>query len=240
MTAIQDVYTRNDVTNTGLPVFQGFDFKVWTIEESSGVIAWLGDFASMTLSIRNATETILELGQMCPRYEDGEFQIAWVLEQHMQDMALLTRVFGAKNVDRNQYITSTPRFQITFDANAQINLADINKPVEFAAAISGRGPSGKGTVANATTKGRIELVRCKVDSLTQGFMAGRKAGQVRIEGVSEGFRVIPDQSVQEFKNATSTTGTRRNSIAAAGSGSNLNFTGISNTKIPLLDKPIGP
>ena len=234
MPAIDDVYKIVDQTvgNDSPTYLQGFHFKIWTQEETSGAIAWLGDFASMTLSVRNATESILEVGQRFPTYRDGEYQIAWVLEQNMQDMALLTRVFGVQNATRNQFVGTSPRFQITYDANAQSSYAQTATAMlseEFAGLTDGTtrlkanaGYNGGGAYDAVNVTGRIELVKCKVDSLTQGVMAGRKTGQVRIEGVSEGWRYYPNNSVQQFKTWTTGLTNRKTTGTRAGVGVTTN------------------
>jgi len=51
------------VNNTGLDPLQGFDFEVWAQDVTSGGVAFFGRFQSLTLSVRDATETYLELGQ---------------------------------------------------------------------------------------------------------------------------------------------------------------------------------
>lgn len=106
------------VNNTGHDPLQGFDFNVWVQDTCTGRLALFGQFQSLTLSIRNATETYLELGQRIPIHLDGEIQIAGVLEQGMVDFNFVHRVFGVPALRRDSYITRGPRFQISFDVNA--------------------------------------------------------------------------------------------------------------------------
>lgn len=150
-----------------------FDAEIYVQDVASGKIAWFGKFQSLTMSVRNATETYLELGQRIPTYLDGEIQIAWVLEQGLVDMAFIERTFGVRDVAREQYITRSPRFQIVFDANAAELKAD--------ASASRSGPQAQrmGSKAysllndslypnNSSTGrsavGRYEILRCKVKS----------------------------------------------------------------------------
>lgn len=116
---LQDSLYCSPVNNTGQDPLQGFDFEVWVQDTCTGLLAWFGKFQSLTLSIRNATETYLELGQRIPIHLDGEIQIAWVLEQGMVDFNFVHRTFGVPALRRDSYITRGPRFQISFDVNAQ-------------------------------------------------------------------------------------------------------------------------
>lgn len=197
------------VNNMGIDPLQGFDFECWCQDVASGKIAWFGKFQSLTLSVRNATETYLELGQRVPTYLDGEIQIAWVLEQGLVDMAFIYRTFGVKDISRDQVIGRSPRFQITFDANAaelaqdasidrnanQILRMGSQKYSLFNDNLYPEGSSTKGRAA----VGRYEVLRCKVDSVSLGIMPGRRTAALRWEGVAEGIRYIANESKQEFK-----------------------------------------
>ena len=113
-----DLYGSAPVNNAGIDPIQGFDFDCWMQDSTNGEIAIFGKFQSLTLSIRDATETYLELGQRIPIYLNGEIQIAWVLEQGMLDMAFVVRTFGIQKIRRDQLISRGPRFHISFDAKA--------------------------------------------------------------------------------------------------------------------------
>lgn len=210
---------------------QGFDFECWAQDTATGQVAFFGRFQSLTLSIRDATETYLELGQRVPIYLNGEMQIAWVLEQGLLDMAFVMRTFGVQLINRAQVLSRGPRFHISFDATAAGRVDDIGKittdqpnkrftgqgtNATFAQPGSVSGVVGNiasaGSVVNKSgvnisaprSTGRYELMRCKVDSLSLGIMPGRRVAAVRWEGVSEGIGFY-DTSVQEFKNESAGT-----------------------------------
>lgn len=133
------------VNNTGLDPLQGFDFFVWVQDVCTGKIAWFGLFQSLTLSIRDATETYLELGQRLPIHLNGEIQIAWVLEQGLVDMNFVERAFGTSCLRRDMYITRGPRFQISFDANAQeLENFNTSSSMGFLNRTNGNGGGGGG------------------------------------------------------------------------------------------------
>lgn len=216
------------VDNTGLDPMQGFDFFVWVADVCTGKLAWFGAFQSLTLSIRDATETYLELGQRIPIHLNGEIQIAWVLEQGLVDYQFIYRTFGVKAIRRDMYISRGPRFQISFDGNAY----------ELDRSANQQGLTGTGMVANGTVdrgnsgnnigddtlyrwgsdeylhlsadmyasdtnyrpirSGRYDILRCKVDSVSLGIMPGRRVAAVRWEGVAEGIAYI-NETVQQFK-----------------------------------------
>lgn len=115
---LQDSLYCSPVNNTGHDPIQGFDCEVWVQDVCTGLIAFFGKFQSITYSVRDATETYLELGQRIPIHLNGEIQIAWVLEQGMVDLNFIHRTFGVPALRRDSYITRGPRFQISFDVNS--------------------------------------------------------------------------------------------------------------------------
>jgi hypothetical protein len=197
----------------------------------SGQVAFFGRFQSLTVSIRDATETYLELGQRIPIYLNGEIQIAWVLEQGLVDMAFIVKTFGIENIRRDQVIARGPRFHIGFDANAADRVSDASQNVSpirtnlqsknglraFGAdsrqngLFSSENYKTKGYLAGnakydeAQSQGRYEMMRCKVDSVSLGVMPGRRVAAVRWEGVSEGI-TYHLQSIQTFKNSVAGPG----------------------------------
>jgi hypothetical protein len=112
-----DIY-KAPVNNTILDPIAGFDIAAWMQDSVTGQLALFGDFQSITLTIRNSTETYLPLGTRFPVYLDGEVQIAFVVEQGLVDLNFLQRTFGVQQMTREQLVTRSPRFQLTFDANA--------------------------------------------------------------------------------------------------------------------------
>lgn len=112
-----DIY-KAPVNNVILDPIQGYDIAAWMQDTATGEIALFGDFQSITLTIRDSTETYLPLGTRFPVYLNGEVQIAFVVEQGLVDMNFMQRTFGVQNMTREQLVTRGPRFQLTFDANA--------------------------------------------------------------------------------------------------------------------------
>lgn len=194
----------------------------------TGQVAFFGRFQSLTVSIRDATETYLELGQRIPIYLNGEIQIAWVLEQGLVDMAFIVKTFGIENIRRDQVIARGPRFHIGFDANASDKVstdAQAKSPTKsvlnagngtatraFGADsrvnnlfkgglydVKNNKTTGGGAYNSPQSQGRYEMMRCKVDSVSLGVMPGRRVAAVRWEGVSEGITYHLD-SIQTFKN----------------------------------------
>jgi len=214
---LQDSLYCSPVNNTGLDPLQGFDFHVWVQDVCTGKVAWFGLFQSLTLSIRDATETYLELGQRIPIHLNGEIQVAWVLEQGLVDIGFIERTFGVSQLRRDMYITRGPRFQISFDAYAgelesfhQANTPgdlERNSNVGYRqgadeyftfAPESYAGNSASGYKHRAMAEGRYDILRAKVDSVSLGIMPGRRVAAVRWEGVAEGISFVKE-SVQEFK-----------------------------------------
>lgn len=206
---------RAAVNNTGLDPLVGFDAEVWVTDVATGLIVSVGMFQSCTISIRNATETYLELGQRIPIYLDGEIQIAWVLEQGLVDMGFLERYFGVNTIARDQYITRGPRFTISVDMNAAAltqaastttgsNATNTSSDSYFTGSRNYFAPGTSNQYAysspnNRLAYGRYEMQRCKLDSLSLGIMPGRRVIAQRWEGVSEGIRYVQN-TVQGFKN----------------------------------------
>ena len=235
-----DLYGAAPVNNAGIDPMQGFDFECWAQDSQSGAVAFFGRFQSLTLSVRDATETYLELGQRIPIYLNGEIQIAWVLEQGLVDMAFVHRTFGVRNIRRDQLVTRGPRFHIAFDANAADRLNDVSEDASPTNTGAG-GSDGTNTNANTgllsstnrlgagnartstnlfsnskgkpTNQGRYELMRCKVDSVSLGIMPGRRVAAVRWEGVSEGISFV-NQTIQTFKANTNDNGNNEGNDAA--------------------------
>lgn len=219
---IQDTLYCSPVNNTGIDPLQGFDFEVWVLDVCTGKIAWFGKFQSLTVSIRDATETYLELGQRIPIHLNGEIQVAWVLEQGMVDMAFVYRTFGVKAIRRDAFITRGPRFQISFDANAyeieeqikQGGKAPSDGVMDRTAGPLYRWGSEEHSVFSpesyyagekATAKGRYDIMRAKVDNVSLGIMPGRRVAALRWEGVAEGITYV-NETVQQFKQRNNSYG----------------------------------
>jgi hypothetical protein len=128
-----DIY-KAPVNNIGLDPIAGFDIAAWIQDAATGELALFGDFQSITLTIRDSTETYLPLGTRFPVYLNGEIQIAFVIEQGLVDMNFMQRTFGVQNMVREQLVTRGPRFQLTWDANAH----ELAKNYQDIAASGGR------------------------------------------------------------------------------------------------------
>jgi len=255
-----DIY-KAPVNNVILDPIQGFDIAAWLQDSATGAIALFGDFQSITLTIRDSTETYLPLGTRFPVYLNGEVQIAFVIEQGLVDMNFMQRTFGVQNMVREQLVTRGPRFQLTFDANAYELAQNYIGQGTTAPGIQYRGggtsfnqivggsnasfarnnltldpsatnaSSGINNQALPITQGRYELQRCKIDSLSVGIMPGRRVIAQRWEGVAEGIRFIP-QSLQDFRSQNG----GRSPAFNAPSGTALS----SNSNIPLTSGGLRP
>lgn len=238
---------RAVVNNVGPNPFQGFDVEVWATDLATGAVLDIGQFQSCTYTIRNATETYLTLGQRIPTYHDGEIQIAWVLERGKLNVDNIGIWLGTNDINRDRYLGRSPRFQITIDYNApELQGAGINTntyvvesgPVKPRAGIfdpsaqaklgylnaSGTSTSPSAPLINA--KGRIHLVRCKLDSKSEGIMPGRRIIADRLEGVSEGLFVDMNGSLQDTLKKEARNVANRNRFGGANAGLNV---GINNT-----------
>jgi hypothetical protein len=189
-------FVKPNVNNAGLDPIQGYDIEVWiqyddeTPSRVGDFTALIGRFQTLTLSVRDATETYLELGHRLPTYLNGEIQIAWVLEQGLIDMAFLQRTFGVGGMSRSDLLDRSPRFSISFDVNAHGlrdgNFTTIGNPYDPVSTIRRNNPRTSAGLERES-QGRIELRRCKVDSISMGAMAGRRVAALRWEGVAEGW-----------------------------------------------------
>lgn len=181
------------VNNATLDPLQGFDVEVWCTDLATGQILDVGQFQSCTFTIRNATETYLPLGTRSPRYYDGEFQIAWVLERGKLSTNYLEAWFGTPDISADQYLSRGPRFQITIDFNA-VELQDkVNGTTYVVNSVKKESPNFFNSntkdflMTNRQTKGQLHLTRCKLDSMSTGIMPGRRIIADRWEGVAEGI-----------------------------------------------------
>lgn len=211
MTTVNDNLYSAAVNNFGIDPLQGFDVELWVQHQGSGQIAWFGKFQSITISLRNATETYLELGQRMPIYLDGEIQIAWVLEQGLVDMNFVQRTFGINEMTRDRVIGRGPRFQIAFDCNAEeLAVASTDSYREPFQRTIGQMTSNLYPTTGITgtrARGRYELQRCKVDSVSMGAMPGRRVIALRWEGVAEGIRYV-NTNISDPAGASPATVTR--------------------------------
>ena len=106
-------------------------------------------------------------------YIEGETQVAFVLEKGWIR-------FNNQELKPNTFVTRGPRFNISYDSY-QI---DYN--------------TGK---VIGDVKGRYELVRCMLDTISTGSIIDKKVVSLRLEGVAEYIKFIPE-TVEEFVSST--------------------------------------
>jgi len=171
----------------------GYHFKVG-VTRTNGDAVWFGGFQSLTLSIRNATETYLTLGERIPMFLDGEIQIAWVLEKGMVDGDFLNNVFGITSnyIGRGkcECIPETPRFTISFTSNCKVNYTDSTSEGFLGISDAEYFDFNNSNNRGINSRFQINILYCKVDNMSLGLMPGRRVAAERWEGVAEGIRKI--------------------------------------------------
>jgi len=167
----------------GADPIQGYDVGVWVHDAQTNKQVLLGQFTSIVVTIRNATEAYMEFGQRYPRYLDGEMQIAYVMEKGLLDLNAFQHTFGFKRITRDKRFGRSPRFTVTFSAD----------PVD-AAALEGAintDPLQDWASGRRDVTGRFVLEQCKVDSWHFAATAGRQVVATQWQGVAEGFSAVP-------------------------------------------------
>jgi hypothetical protein len=178
--------SSNTLNIGGADPIQGFDVGVWVHDTGTKQPVMLGQFTSIVVTIRNATEAYMEFGQRYPRYLDGEFQIAFVMEKGLLDLNVFQQTFGFKYVSRTKRFGRSPRFDITFAVN----------PVD-ADVLEGsirRDPGSESITRDAT--GRFILSVCKIDSWHFASTSGRQVIATQWQGVAEGFAAVTSEFSQ--------------------------------------------
>lgn len=200
----------NMLNQGGADPLQGFDVGVWVADQATGGKVLLGQFTSLVLTVRNATEIYMEMGSRFPRYLDGEFQIAFVLEKGLLDVNVFQQTFGFNQVTRRKRFGRSPRFEITFTMN----------PVD-ADVLEGNTLSAMDqAVISRDVTGRFVLETAKIDSWHLAATSGRHVVAVQWQGVAEGFSAITsDYSIID---GLSTPGLS-NDTTAKNIGGNGNF-----------------
>jgi len=170
----------NTVNVGGLDPIQGYDVGVWVEDIGRGHQTMLvGQFTSILITVKNASEAYLPVGSKIPVYFDGEIQIAWTMEKGLLDMLVFQETFGFKALDFNNRYYRTPRFKITFAVD----------PVDWwALDESTRTPDGS---LQRTSAGRFVLDLCKVDTWTLGARAGKDVVATQWTGLAQQIRAIP-------------------------------------------------
>lgn len=166
----------------GADPIQGFDVGVWVNDVGrAGAAVLAGQFTSIVITVRNATEPYQEFGQRIPRYLDGEIQIAFVMEKGFLDVNVFQETMGYKRMSRLKRIGRSPRFDITFALNpvdADVLEGAINSSLD-------RNGAWKRDVT-----GRFILEQAKMDSFHIASTSGRQVTANQWQGVAEGISVI--------------------------------------------------
>lgn len=220
----------NNVLNIGgADPVQGYDVGVWVRDAQSGSPLLLGQFTSIVVTIRNATEAYMEFGQRYPRYLDGEMQIAFVMEKGLLDLNAFQETFGFKRITRDKRFGRSPRLTITFTVD----------PVDAAALETSIASDPlQNWAAGRDATGRFVLEQCKIDSWHFAATAGRQVVATQWQGVAEGFSAIPgDFSVSEDlktpRHGADGTSVRGSTFA------NSKFIGDEADAIATTDKTLG-
>jgi hypothetical protein len=100
-------------------------------------------------------------------YIEGETQVAFVLEDG---------VIKHKELEYDEIVRRRPKVNISYDSY-EIDF-NTNKII-------------------GDVKGRYDLVRCALNSISTGDIVGRKVVSLRVEGVAEYIKFIP-QTVEDF------------------------------------------
>ena len=161
----------------------GYHFKV-NVTQSDGTVVWFGGFQSLTLSVRNSTETFLNLGEKIPMFLDGEYQIAWVLEKGLVSGDFLQKIFGTSDISRcsADCLSDTLRFNISFYTQiCKPKFTNSNIDTEYQTSLQSSG-------LNKNFK--VNILTCKLDNMSLGLMPGRRVAAERWEGVAEGIKYI--------------------------------------------------
>jgi hypothetical protein len=211
----------NMLNQGGADPRQGFDVGCWVADQSSGGKVLLGQFTSIVMTVRNATEIYLEMGQRYPRYLDGEFQIAYVLEKGLLDVNVFQQTFGFNQITRRKRFGRSPRFEITFSMNPVD--ADVLEGAISSIDIDG--------TWNRDVTGRFVLETCKIDSWHLAATSGRHVVAVQWQGVAEGFTAITsDYSIIDgLKTPTLSNDTPAKNIGGQGNFFKSFQDGVANT-----------
>ncbi len=180
----------------GADPVQGFDVGVWVFDTGRGnARVFMGQFTSIVVTVRNATEAYIEFGQRYPRYLDGEIQIAYVMEKGFLDINVFQETFGYKRLSRNKRFGRSPRFDVVFGVNPVD--ADILEG-QISTALDASSPWTRDVT------GRFILETCKMDSWHIASTAGRQVVANQWQGVAEGFSSIAGDSSTSSDGASPT------------------------------------
>lgn len=169
----------NVVNNGGPAPLQGYDVGVWVEDEAprANKSTLLGQFTSIIITFKNASEPYIPVGSRQPIYLDGEMQIAFALEKGLLDALVFQQTVGFRRIhQRNRYIRS-PRFKITF-AMDPVDWMALDEDSHFFGELIRRYPSG-----------RFVLEGCKIDNFQVVGTSGKSVVATRWEGVAEGIDV---------------------------------------------------
>lgn len=191
---------------------QGFDLTAY-VQTMNGQLVPFGEFTGFQQVIRNSTEPYLPLGFRSPIYLDGEFQIAFILEQGFLNVAVTKDILGFDYVGPQARLGRSPRFQLVIEYNAQdYQEAETATNAETLiyntkADIFQTNPAGTAGTGFRSVQGRRIYENCKIDAFTEMAQAGRPVVQCRIEGLAEAVRFEDTSGIQRLTIGSGTAGT---------------------------------
>lgn len=195
---------------------QGFDLTAY-IQTMNGQLVPFGEFTGFQQVIRNSTEPYLPLGFRSPIYLDGEFQIAFILEQAFLNVAVTKDILGFDYVGPQARLGRSPRFQLVIEYNAQdyqeAELANgagsliYNSKADIFQTSQSYNSSTTGSTGFRSVQGRRIYENCKIDAFTEMAQAGRPVVQCRIEGLAEAVRFEDTSGIQRLTIGSGTAGT---------------------------------
>lgn len=95
----------------GKPV-QGFDVSVQVVGDDGPSLT--GEFQEVEFSVKNDTETYLELNERIAEILDGEITIEGKLKRGWMNLDVIAAVFGDSTLRRGEKAPTSPRFVIIY------------------------------------------------------------------------------------------------------------------------------
>lgn len=95
---------------------QGFDVSVQVIGPTGPEL--VGEYQECEFSVKNDTESYLELNERIAQHLDGEISIEGKIKRGWMSLNVLNSVFGSGTLRRGEKAPASPRFVITYSVNA--------------------------------------------------------------------------------------------------------------------------
>lgn len=209
------VVTRSNVAKTSFKggyrrPLQGFDLTAY-VQSMTGELIKFGEFTGFQQVIRNSTEPYLPLGFRSPIYLDGEYQIAFILEQALLNIAVMKDVLGFDYIGPQARLGRSPRFQLVLEYNAEdykeAETATEEGKVIYQAKTDIFQAGGTSSDISRQVSGRRIYENCKIDAMTEMAQAGRPVVQCRIEGLAEAVRFENNSTIDRLTLLTAGSGT---------------------------------